>query len=505
MAPRSVTARSVTARSVTAPQLARLLPAGRDSRPYYAALADAVRDLVLDGRLPVRTRLPAERDLARALAISRTTVTAAYDELRSSGHLESHQGSGSWVRLPGGRAGRAGGALVPDDTLIDLGMAAPAPAPAALAGAVAAAAVELGRYADGHGYEPAGLAVLRDAIAQRYTARGLPTRPEQIIVTNGAQQGFTLLLSVLAGPGDAICVESPTFPHALDAARRAALRLVPAGLAETGWDLDLTGAAMRQGAARLVYVIADFHNPTGLLMDEATRAGLVALARRCGAYVIADETWAELDIDPEGGTSPAPAAVPAAAPAATAAMPAPVAAHDGDSRVCSVGSLSKLCWGGLRVGWVRAPVPVIRRLVQARAAVDLASPVLEQLVAVELLAATEQIRAERRAELRERRDALAEVVRERLPQWRFRIPAGGSSVWARLPEPVSTDLAAAAQRHGVRLVPGPAFGVDGTLERFVRLPFMLPAETLRTAAARLEAAYADVTGGVLATPAPALV
>jgi DNA-binding transcriptional MocR family regulator len=355
--------------------------------------------------------------------------------------------------------------------------------------------VELGRYADGHGYEPAGLAVLRDAIAQRYTARGLPTRPEQIIVTNGAQQGFTLLLSVLAGPGDAICVESPTFPHALDAARRAALRLVPAGLAETGWDLDLTGAAMRQGAARLVYVIADFHNPTGLLMDEATRAGLVALARRCGAYVIADETWAELDIDPEGGTSPAPAAAPAAT-----AMPAPVAAHDGDSRVCSVGSLSKLCWGGLRVGWVRAPVPVIRRLVQARAAVDLASPVLEQLVAVELLAATEQIRAERRAELRERRDALAEVVRERLPQWRFRIPAGGSSVWARLPEPVSTDLAAAAQRHGVRLVPGPAFGVDGTLERFVRLPFTLPPETLRAAAARLAAAYAEVTAATPAAP-----
>jgi DNA-binding transcriptional MocR family regulator len=185
--------------------------------------------------------------------------------------------------------------------------------------------------------------------------------------------------------------------------------------------------------------------------------------------------------------------------------PAPVAAHDTDGRVLSIGSLSKICWGGLRVGWIRGPVPLIRRLVAARAAIDLASPVLEQLIAAELLAVIEEIRTERCAELLERRDALAGAVGEQLPQWRFRIPAGGSSLWARLPEPVSTDLTAAAGRHGVRLVPGPAFGVDGTLERFVRLPFTLPPETLRAAAARLADAYATVDGGAAAVPPPACV
>ena len=476
-------------RFVTAPQLARLLEASPGPGPYYVALADAVRGLVLDGRLPVRSRLPAERDLARALAISRTTVTAAYGRLRASGHLRSRQGAGSWVCLPDGRHGRPA-ALVPDGTLIDLGMASPAPAPDAFAGAVAAATAELPRYTRGHGYEPAGLGELRAAIAQRYTARGVPTRPEQIMVTSGAQQAFVLLLSVLAGPGDAICTESPTFPHALDAARLARLRLIPAGLGEAGWDLDLIGAAVRQGAARIAYVIADFHNPTGLLMDDATRAGLVALARDRGAYVIADETWADLHADPVPGPG----------------VPAPVAAYDSDGRVLSIGSLSKICWGGLRVGWARAPVPLVRQLVRARAAMDLASPVLEQLIAAELLAVIGDIRAQRCTELRERRDALARAVAEQLPQWRFRLPAGGSSLWARLPEPASTDLAAAAERHGVRLVPGPAFGVDGSLERFARLPFTLPPDTLRAAAGRLAAAYAEVSGaGAVASPVPACV
>ena len=471
-------------RLMTAPQLARLLQSNPAVGPYYVALADGIRGLVLDGRMPLHTRLPAERDLARALAVSRTTVTAAYDRLRSSGHLQSRQGAGSWVCLPDGRAGRPGAALVPDGALIDLGIAAPAPAPTPFAGAVAAATVELARYTRGHGYEPAGLDELRAAIARRYAARGVATRPEQIMVTSGAQQAFTLLVSVLADPADAICVESPTFPHALDAARRARLRLIPAGLGEQGWDLELIGDAMRQGAARMAYTIADFHNPTGLLMTDATRAGLVTLARRCGAYVIADETWSDMDIDPPERAVP---------------RPAPLAAHDSDGRVLSIGSLSKICWGGLRVGWVRGPVPLIRNLVRARAAIDLASPVLEQLVAAELLAGIEQIRAQRCAELRERRDALAGAVSEQLPQWRYRLPAGGSSLWARLPEPVSTDLAAAAQRHGVRLVPGPAFGVDGTLERFVRLPFTLPPETLRTAAGRLAAAYQEATGGAPAS------
>ena len=102
-------------RRLSGRQLGRLVRPGAAPEPpgpYYAALADTVRGLILDGRLPVRTRLPAERDLARALDVSRTTVTAAYNRLRETGFVESRHGSGSWTALPvpGGGSGGPGGA-----------------------------------------------------------------------------------------------------------------------------------------------------------------------------------------------------------------------------------------------------------------------------------------------------------------------------------------------------------------------------------------------------------
>ncbi len=186
----------MTARYISGTQLARLLGDPPQERPYYAALARAVRGLILNGRLPLRVRLPAERDLAAALGVSRTTVTAAYDELRTEGYIASRQGAGSWTALPETRPAttrqavtRFGIASAPegDAETIDLGCAAPA-APAVFEEAVAEAVAELPGYARGAGYEPAGLAVLREAVAARYTELGVPTRPDQIMVTTGGSR-----------------------------------------------------------------------------------------------------------------------------------------------------------------------------------------------------------------------------------------------------------------------------------------------------------------------------
>lgn len=458
------------ARTVNAMTLARLLGGPPAARPYYAALADGLRGLVLDGRLPPRTRLPAERDLAEALGLSRTTVTAAYDALRSEGYVESRRGAGSWTALPGGSPMAAPAGLAADRTLLDLGCVAPA-APEAFEECVAAAVAELPRYTCGPGYEPSGVAVLRRAVAARYTARGLPTLPEQILVTTGAQQAVFLVLRAFVRPGDAVVVESPTYPHALDALRRAGARLVPAGV-NAGWDLELLAGGLRQSAARLAYVIPDFQNPTGRLMDDAGRAALVAAARDTGAYVVADETFAELAVD-------------------DVAMPRPLAAHDTDGRVISVGSADKVLWGGLRVGWIRAGQALLRRLTELRETVDLASPVLEQLIVTELLARLGTVTAERRTALRERRAELAAALRRECPGWEFDVPPGGLSLWVRLPGVSSTALANAAARHGLHIVPGPAFGVDGVLDDHLRVPYVLPPEHLREAAARLALAQRD--------------
>lgn len=454
--------------------------------PAYAALADGVRLLVLDGRLPPGSRLPAERDLARALAVSRTTVTAAYDRLRTAGFLMSRRGAGSWTAVPdvaglhGARPAdlrdprRAGAAAPAGDHagMLDLACAAPA-APNGLAAVARRAVDDLPAHLGGHGYDPVGLPALREAVAARFAARGLPTVPDQVLVTSGALAGLDLVLRLLTGPTDRVLVEAPTYPNALDAVDRCGARPVPVGMSPWGWDLAALETALRQAAPRVAYVIPDFHNPTGHRMPAEQRAALAGAARRTGTLLVVDESCAELAFP---GTPPLP----------------PLGADDPDGRVVTLGSTSKAFWGGLRIGWVRAAPSVIRRLAALRATADLGSPVLDQLVARRLLEDADALLAPRRAALRDQRDALLAALAERLPQWRTTRPEGGVSVWARLPEPDADALVLAAAARGVAIAGGGRFGPDGTLERFLRLPFTQPADVLVEAVDRLAAAAADV-------------
>jgi len=460
-------------RNINGPHVARLLGDWRSARPDYVSLAAAIRLLVLDGRLPLRTWLPGERELAVALGTSRTTTAAAYAALRDEGFLASRRGSGSWTRLPADRTGTLPEAVT-GGAQIDLGFAATAAPERALHRALAAATAELPRHLPGPGYDALGLPVLRSAIAAHLTRRGAPTAPEQVLVTAGAQHALALVLRVLAGPGDRVLVDHPTYPNALDAIRAAGARPVPVALTPDGWDLEMLAATLRQAAPRLAYVIADHHNPTGLTLPDAERDRLVALARATRTPLVVDETLAELTLDED-------------APA-----PTPLAAHDD---VIAIGSMSKAYWAGLRIGWIRAAAPLVQRLAQARATIDLSSPVVEQLVATELLADPDAVLLPHRAALRARRDALAAALRTTLPGWSFELPRGGLSLWVELDAPRSSALAAVAIQHGVRLAAGPRFGVDGAFERFLRLPYTLPEPRLAEAVERIALAWHAVAAG----------
>ncbi|XTZ14135.1 PLP-dependent aminotransferase family protein [Micromonospora echinospora] len=461
-------------------QLARLLGQwhalpGRRRSPDYAALAAAVRGLLADGRLPLGVRLPAERELAEALRISRTTVTAAYRELRESGHLTSRRGAGSWTMLPGGHRVASSGLWTPQDDLdmIDLGIAALA-APPELIPATRAATEDLPRYLGSAGYHPTGIIELREAIARSYAERGLPTSPEQIMVTNGTQHALDLVLRLALAPASSVLVESPTYPNALAALAARRARIATHGLAvDAGWDADLLLASIRQSRPRLAYLIPDFQNPTGHLMPVELRERLVGTAHAAGTDLVIDESFVDLPLD---GTP----------------LPPPTATFDRHSRVVTIGGMSKPYWGGLRIGWVRASAPQVQRLAAARIGVDMASPVLDQLVAVHLLAEASTIVTARREQLARQRDALLAALAERLPQWRVAVPRGGVTLWAELDGPVSSALARAAEEVGVRLAPGPRFGLDGTLERFLRLPFTLPAADLVDAVHRIAAVRYDL-------------
>ncbi|OII63569.1 GntR family transcriptional regulator [Streptomyces sp. CC53] len=485
--------------AVGAAQLARQLtaqqprPAGPGTRkpPAYRALADGIRLLVLEGRVPVAARLPAERELALALSVSRTTVAAAYEALRAEGFLESRRGAGSWTSVPAGNPLPARGLepLPPEalGSMIDLGCAAlPAPEPWLTQG-FRGALDELAPYAHTHGDYPAGLPVLRQVIAERYTERGIPTMPEQIMVTTGAMGAIDAICHLFAGRGERIAVESPSYANILQLMREAGARLVPVAMAPglAGWDLPRWRQVLRDAAPRLAYVVADFHNPTGALADDDQRRSLVEAARSAGTVLVVDETMSELYLE------------------ADLRMPRPVCSFDpAGSTVLTVGSASKAFWAGMRIGWVRAAPDVIRSLVAARAYADLGTPVLEQLAVARLMrtGGWSEAVAFRRAQGRENRDALVTAVRRELPDWEFEVPSGGLTLWVRTGGLSGSRLAEAGERAGVRVPSGPRFGVDGAFEGYVRLPFTVSGPVADEAAARLAAAAHMVRAGNGAGP-----
>ncbi len=459
-------------RSIHASRVATLV-ADFPRAPAYAGLADALAAVIGDGRIPLDTRLPSERELTQALGVSRTTVTRAYAALREAGYARSRRGSGTFARVPGGHSRVLDRALVPRadaEPVIDLNCAAPS-APPGVAQAYAEAVTELPPYLAGHGYFPAGLPRLQQAIAAGYAARGLPTDPDQIMVTPGALSAASIVAHALTGPGDRVLVESPVYPNATDALRRTGARLRPTPVDLDGWDLDATTALLRQTAPRLAYLIPDFQNPTGHLMTDSQRERYAGALRRTRTVPIVDEAHQALPLDGQP-------------------MPRPFAAHAHDA--VTIGSASKGFWGGLRIGWVRAPHALMERLTHTRVSMDLGAPVLEQLVLVRLLADSEHLLQANRARLREQRDALVAAVGDRLPEWRFRTPTGGLALWCRLPDPVATEVAAEAEEHGVIVAPGPVFAVEGGLHRFLRIPWTRPADELAAAVDVLAQAWSTV-------------
>lgn len=439
-------------------RLVALLGPWRQNGAGRERLAGALRSLILEGCVAVESRLPAERTLAGALGVSRATVTGAYDRLRDQGYIESRQGAGSWVTLPGGH--RAAPDAVVGGPGLDMRIAA-LPAPTVLEELFAAAAGELPRWLDHHGYDPLGVPTLRRAIAARFDRRGLPTRPEQILVTNGALHALDLTIRAALPRGRRVVVELPSYPAALDAFRAGGARLMPVPITDDGWDLDAVEAAAREDRPALAYLMPDFHNPTGLVMDAGARRRAMRSLEQADALTVIDETFVELALD-------------------DVRLPAPAASF-ASRRTVTIGSLSKSVWGGLRVGWARADPALIHRMAAVRAASDLASPLFEQLVAAYALDRLDDILAERRELIRTRRDALAHAVDELLPEWCYAVPAGGLFMWVELPGPVSTSLSIEAGHRGLQLTPGPRFAAAGLLERQLRLPFTLAPDQLARA------------------------
>ena len=470
--------------SIAATRLATL--AGDfDRNPAYAGLADALPPA--DRRRPGRHR-PAAPERARPQRRARRLADDGDPGVRrpcvETGYAVARQGSGTYTRVPGGRRQALDRTLTPhagDDDVDRPQLRGAARHRPGIAAAYADAAADLPPYLGGHGYFPTGLPALQEAIAATYDERGLPTDPAQILVVPGA---LSALMVVAQAPGRHRATGCSSSLRATRTrtprSRRAGARRVAVPMDVDGWDLDAVGRVARQASPRLAYLIPDFQNPTGNLMGNAQREQYAALLRRTDTIPVVDESHVALCLDGRP-------------------MPRPFATFAPDT--ITLGSASKSLWGGLRVGWIRSPLPPGRapgrppasRSTSARPSTSSWSP-------RGCSSAARSSGRANRARLRVQRDALVAAISERLPDWRFRVPRGGLSLWCELPPPADaaapTALAAEAERRGVVVSPGPVFAVDGGLDSFVRIPFTRPADELRDAVDRL----ADGLGAPSATP-----
>ncbi|NUR89054.1 MAG: PLP-dependent aminotransferase family protein [Nonomuraea sp.] len=450
--------------------------------PLYQKLAQALRSVIVSGELLPGFLLPAERRLAKALEVSRATVVGAYDLMREEGLLTRRVGSGTRVdprvrqllKVPDGRV-RHGGATALVQRLVDgpgrvLSLAAAdngLDVADELVEAMREVAGDLPGLLAESGYHPRGLPALRAALAAFHSETGLPTLEDQIVVTTGATQALVLITQMYAAKGSVVVVEQPSWPGCLDIFRSAGAELVSVPLDEDGIRPDLLADVVSATGPALVYLMPNYHNPTGILMSGARRRRVAQIAADHGVPLIEDCAT--------GLGSDLPVPVAGLAPAG--------------GEVLTIGSLSKSLWSGLRAGWVRAPIPVAGRLARYKAMADMGSSLLPQAVAARVLAGLSELSTARAKTQRARRERLEELLRECLPEWRWRTPEGGSALWIELPGVDGRAFVPVALRHGVEVVPGAMADPAGGHDTYIRLPCTFADDDLPEVVARLAAAW----------------
>jgi DNA-binding transcriptional MocR family regulator len=459
------------------------------TRPIYRRIVDVIERGMIRGALPAGFRLPPERDLARALVVSRATVVAAYRELEAKGLVRGYVGRGTFVSAardgsaPFAWRGKISATAIQttDSTLRDLVRHAADPAIISLAAGEPAldlfptdafrAAVDdvlssHGTAAWGHA-PTEGQGRFRDTLARRFGGD-----PGSILVIAGAQQGLDLLARCLIDRGDAVIVDRPGYLGALQSFRSAGARMFGWDIARA--DMDELEDLLLRYRPKLIYTNPTFQNPTGVTLPIRARRELIDLAKRYRVPIVEDETYCELSL---GG-----------------APPPPLNELDVDGTVViRVNSFSKVLAPGLRLGWVGAARPIIDQLALMKQQVDPHTQNLIQLVVSRLIEGGQFDRhlTGLRVEHRRRRDALVKALHKHTPAGalRFAIPDGGLFLWCRLAgETSARDVQQRALNDAVFIVTGEPFYTDGGGTREVRLCFSAKPPEVAARAARTIAA-----------------
>jgi DNA-binding transcriptional MocR family regulator len=445
------------------------------SEPIYLQLAAALSSAIRLGRIALGARLPSERLYAEALGVSRTTITAAYQELRAMGLLRGYVGRGAiviandpdrspaeavpWSQLASRFARRYRPPSVGNNSgLISFadGWLHPTLVPRA---ALAAAAAKVLQDSDAltKAAPLLGLPALHDALIESLRANGVKTSPGEILVTGGAQQGLNVIARALLSPGDTVVCENPTWHGAVRAFRAAGADVAGVAMDHEGVDPDALEDAIARLRPKFIYLIPTFQCPTGRLMGLQRRRRILETCARFRTPIVESHVYGDLAFGEK-------------LPSLKSLDPTGLVIHQGSS--------SKTISAALRLGWLIAPRPVMDVLATAKASIDLSTPALPQAVLAGFLKSGAYARHQpkSREALRARRDALITALTAHCPDLRYTAPEGGLYLWAQLPKPLSAhEVEAAAAAEGVSIRGGNAFLVDEAPSSHIRLCFAAPA------------------------------
>ncbi len=484
---------------LTQPNLAIALD--RDGEePIYRQLIRHIRMQIESGTLPAGARLPASRDLARQLNISRISVVNAYAELRSEGYLSAHAGRGTFVAKDGNTTSgeisasvkTRGTASAHDYSLRDLHRLARRPGVISFSHGAPPTdffpvhhlrdAINTVLERDGAealAYEvPEGYSPLRKAVRDYVSALGIRCSDEQVLITGGAQQAIDLVIQSLVSEGQVLVTANPTYLGIIDIARARRVQIHSIPVDEEGIQLDYLRNYLLENAPRLIYVMPSFQNPTGHVMPLHRRRQLLNLANEHNIPVLEDGVYHEFRF--EGESLP------------------PLKALDDTGIVLHTGAFTKMLLPGMRIGYLIADDRHYERLVRVKQAADISTPGLNQR-AIHLLltrGVLSQQLLRNNNELLHRRNAALEAAERHLPPGtHWNMPHGGLYLWVELPRngPTSPELFISAIQANVAYAIGTLFYTNNSGSYYMRINYGLhPPEKIEEGFKRLGQAWRDM-------------
>ncbi|QYR23351.1 PLP-dependent aminotransferase family protein [Paenibacillus sp. sptzw28] len=481
-------------------------PEPSGERPVFAQIAGYFEKQILKGDLPPGAKLPTERELALQLCVNRSTISAAYEELRASGLVTSVQGSGTrvsdslWeaaeVRTPNWQRYTAVRQLFDPTAALQSQVYGSFGKPNIINFVKGELSPDLmplelleQRLPELNLSEPfsyycsfKGDAGLRRTISQRLQAEaGILTDPEHLLISAGVKHSLHLICHTLLQPGDAIAVEGPSYLYSMNVLSSAGLRLVKLPIDSQGLNPEQLPELARKHRVKMVLTNPTYQNPTGTTLSLARRITLLDICAQLRIPIIEDDPYSLLFLDEAGRSLPPLRALPG-----------------GDRTVIYLGTMSKIATPGMRIGWIIAPLTVTAKLAEAKSRMGYSTSHIGERLADRFLntGGYEAHLSYIRGRLRTRRDCMLGAIREHIEPLAVPVLSnsrpGGYYVWLKLKKNIlDRDMLEAAISEGVLCLPGRVFGAD---DGFLRLSFAaIGEEQIQEGVRRLGRALLGIT------------